>query len=85
MKIELTKTELKTMQAALHSAIDNEHAFIDAHTCQYCHGSKILYGKPCLCKTGAIRGSAGLIKSREELVSRFIKLAQKLTLLKPEK
>lgn len=77
MKIELTKHELKTIRRALDSAVDNEMAFVDAHNCQICHGSRVFQDRPCHCKTGVIRGSMELVREREELITKIIKVAQK--------
>lgn len=77
MDIKLTKYEAQTIRRALDSAIENEKSFVDAYTCKYCYGTKILNGRPCHCKTGVIRGSMELVREREKLITNMIKVAQK--------
>jgi len=78
MQITLTKTDIKTLIIALQSAIQNEQTLLDAHLCQFCHGTKNFNNRPCNCKTGILKGSIGLCKTQAKLISNFEKLKTKL-------
>jgi len=75
---KLTKKDLKLLRIAINSAIENEESFIDAHTCQFCHGTKIFQGKPCCCRTGYVKGSIKMVRQTEKIIERWKKLSQGL-------
>lgn len=79
MKIEFSERELKTMRFALTSAMENENSLIDAHSCNFCNGTKFFQDRACICKTGVLRGSVGLVREREKLIIRFKKMLQKIS------
>ena len=62
MKIEFTKKELRVLRIAINSAIQSEESLIDAHSCQFCSGTKVFQGRACHCKTGVMKGSIKIVK-----------------------
>ena len=76
--MKLTKKEIKTLQIAIKSAIQNERSLIDAHSCQFCHGTKIFQNKLCLCKTGIIKGSLSIVHNTQKLINKFKQINLKL-------
>jgi len=76
--MKFSKRDLNLIKFAIHESIESLDSVIDAHSCSYCHGNKIFQGRPCLCKTGIMKGSMSLVHQYEAKIQTLKQLYQKI-------
>jgi len=77
-KVQFSTRDINLIRFSLVNAIENVDGLLDAHSCHFCHTTRIFNDGPCICKTGYVKGSLTMVRKYEEKKTMMMNLYKRI-------